>query len=221
MRSPPPTVSIGVAESDGSPVEEVVRRADAALHTTKKVLVVWSAFVLCGFAFLIRYSATAGTGDQGNSTWPRDSRIVRMAGRPTLLVFLHPACPCSRATVEELSRLLTQVGTAVDTTAVFIRPGGLQIGWEQSDIWKNAESLPGVRVVVDPGGEEARRFGAATSGCTLLYEPGGRLVFCGGITAARGHEGDNAGKTAILSWFENGRAEPSETPVFGCPLFDK
>lgn len=178
----------------------------------------WSVLVLCGFACLVGYSATAGTGDKGSPGWPEDSRIVREEGRPTMLVFLHPACPCSRATVEELSRLLARIPDGVDTTAVFIRPDGFQEGWERTDLWNSVEALPRVLVVVDPRGEEARRFGAATSGCTLLYEPGGRLVFRGGITAARGHEGDSEGKSAILSWFTSGRAEPSETPVFGCPL---
>ena len=185
-----------------------------------KIVMVWGIVVLCGFAYLVGYSATPGTGDHGCPSWPEDSRIVRTMGRPTMLVFLHPACPCSRATVEELSRLLTRIAESVDTTAVFTRPDGFHEGWERADLWKSVEALPHVRVVLDPGSEEARRFGAATSGCTMLYDSEGRLVFRGGITAARGHEGDSAGKNAILSWFTSGRAEPSKTPVFGCPLFD-
>ncbi len=164
---------------------------------------------------------TPGVGDQATATWPADTQIARSTGRPALLIFLHPACPCSRASVQELARLLTHIGLSVDTTAVFVRPEGFSAGWEKTDLWTSAASLSGVVAMVDPAGQEARRFGAATSGYTALYDPAGRLVFRGGITAARGHEGDNSGKTAILEWFEHGRVSGTETPVFGCGLFDE
>ncbi|MBI4717715.1 MAG: hypothetical protein HY763_07930 [Planctomycetes bacterium] len=187
---------------------------------TAKFILAWGSLVACGFAWLVGYSATAGTGDHTGTAWPADSQLARQAGRPALLVFLHPSCPCSRATVEELSRLLTQVGREVAATVVMVRPDGFEPGDEHTAVWHSVARLPGVALVVDPGGGEARRFGAATSGCTLLYDAEGRLVFHGGITAARGHEGDNAGKSAILSWLSGAAAEPQETPVFGCPLFD-
>ena len=38
-----------------------------------------------------------------------------------------------------------------------------------------------------------QRFGAETSGQTLLYDRDGRLLFSGGTTGSRGHDGDNAG----------------------------
>ncbi len=41
-------------------------------------------------------------------------------------------------------------------------------------------------------------LGSSTSGQVLLYDPSGRLAFSGGITAARGHVGDNAGSDAIV-----------------------
>ena len=68
----------------------------------------------------------------------------------------------------------------------------------------------------------ARRYGAATSGYAVLYAPDGRLAFAGGITAGRGHEGDNAGEDAILDAINSGPAGgcPTRMPVFGCALFD-
>jgi hypothetical protein len=121
--------------------------------------------------------------------------------------------------MEELSRLLVRTGSDVDITAVFIRPNGFAAGWEQTDLWHSAARLPDVRVMVDPGGAMARRFGAATSGYTLLYDAEGRAVFRGGITSARGHAGDSVGRGAILSWLETGQSDTSVAPVFGCPLF--
>lgn len=74
--------------------------------------------------------------------------------------------------------------------------------------------------MIDDNGAEANRFHAATSGQTLLYDAAGRLLFSGGITGSRGHSGDNAGQTAIVSLVNSGAAELTETSVFGCPLFE-
>jgi hypothetical protein len=47
------------------------------------------------------------------------------------------------------------------------------------------------------------------------------LLFQGGITASRGHEGENAGENAIVA-IVNGRAAPqNKTLVFGCALPDR
>ena len=81
-----------------------------------------------------------------------------------------------------------------------------------------AAAIPGAQVLRDAGGVEAARFQAATSGQTLLYSAEGDLLFNGGITSARGHAGDNFGKSAIISLVNGGRAEHAETPVFGCTL---
>ena len=173
------------------------------------------------FGYLLHYTATAGKGDQGVHVWPRGVGINRPSGEAVLLVFMHPACPCSDATVNELARLVARAGKRIDVVAMFVRPAGFSDGWERTELWESAARIPNVRCLVDPEGRDARRFGAATSGYTLLYEAEGALVFRGGITAARGHEGDNAGKSAVLSWFRGGKADPAETPAFGCPLFDE
>jgi hypothetical protein len=101
---------------------------------------------------------------------------------------------------------------------VFVNPASVEEGWDQTDLWKTAESIPGVQVVRDIDGIEARRFGATTSGETILYSQRGERLFSGGITSARGHAGDNAGRTAIEAYLKNGSSDFSQTPVFGCPL---
>jgi hypothetical protein len=77
-------------------------------------------------------------------------------------------------------------------------------------------------VVADDGGVESQRFGALSSGQALLYGADGRLLFAGGITESRGHQGDNAGESAIAALVLGaGRSgQSSSTPVYGCPLFD-
>jgi hypothetical protein len=106
----------------------------------------------------------------------------------------------------------------VKVHVLFVRPAEFDSGWEQTDLWRSAAMIPGVDVSVDEQGQEAFRFGSQTSGQTFLYSPQGNLLFSGGITGARGHSGDNDGRSAILSLLTTGKAETPETPVFGCPL---
>jgi len=119
---------------------------------------------------------------------------------------------------------MTRCEAKVAATVLFVKPEGFDEGWEHTDLWQEAARIPGVSVVSDEGGEAAR-FGAFTSGQALLYDSNGNLLFSGGITSARGHEGDNNGVNAIQSLVASAGADAgpraeSTTPVFGCPLQD-
>jgi hypothetical protein len=103
---------------------------------------------------------------------------------------------------------------------LFYRPAGFAQDWEKTDLWHRAARIPGVRVLCDEDGLEARHFGAATSGHVLLYRADGRLLFSGGITTARGHAGASAASESIVSFLTTGTAELASAPVFGCPLYD-
>jgi hypothetical protein len=132
----------------------------------------------------------------------------------------HPHCPCTRATIGELASIMAHSQGRLTAYVLFLKPAGFSEEWEKSDLWRSAESIPGVTAVIDDEGAEANRFHAATSGQTLLYDAGGHLLFSGGITGSRGHSGDNAGHSAIVSLVNAGVAEQTESFVFGCPLFD-
>lgn len=154
------------------------------------------------------------------AVWAADSRTLRAPGVPTLLVFAHPRCPCSRATLGELAVLMAQAHGRVHAQVWFYRPEGLAAGWEKTDLWDTAAAIPGVSVACDVGGAEARRFHATVSGQTLLYGADGRCRFSGGITAARGHSGDNGGRGAVLALLHDAAMKRVATPVFGCALFE-
>jgi len=115
---------------------------------------------------------------------------------------------------------MARVGDRADAQVVFLQPSGVNDDWVQTDLWHRAIGIPGVSVRSDHDGVEARRFGVATSGEALLYDRAGRLIFAGGITAARGHSGDNEGRAALVDLLTDHSATHAGTPVFGCPLFD-
>jgi hypothetical protein len=135
-------------------------------------------------------------------------------------MFAHPHCPCTRASIAELSKLVARVSDRLAVHVLFMRPAGVGEKWEESDVVRRAGEVPGVMTAIDADGTEAVLFRANTSGETLLYGIDGRLLFHGGITASRGHEGDNLGLTRIVSIVTTGAADKPESAVYGCALLD-
>jgi hypothetical protein len=183
----------------------------------------WAASVCLGLTGLWMYESTPSRPAKAPAEWPAGTHLARQAGLPSLVLFAHPHCPCTRATLGELARLMTECRGKLTTTVVLVRPAGLPDGWERTDLWNGAAAIPGVSVVTDDKGIESQRFGALTSGQALLYSSDGRLLFAGGITQSRGHQGDNAGESAIAALVLGGGrlAKCASTPVYGCPLFDE
>ncbi|PYQ17427.1 MAG: hypothetical protein DMF80_00745 [Acidobacteria bacterium] len=101
---------------------------------------------------------------------------------------------------------------------LFLRPHDVSPDWDGTDLWASAAAIPGTTVLRDDEGVEAERFHALTSGLTLVYDPRGRLLFQGGLTSSRGHEGDSFGRRRIISLLTTGTADRTDSPVFGCAL---
>ena len=179
---------------------------------------VWATGVGAGFTTLLRYKNTPSLADGiPPPEWPSSAHITRTPGRQTLVVFAHPMCPCTRASITELGKLLPRLGPQVSAWVVVARAED-EPEWDKAELWDRAASIPGVRVFRDDDGVEAERFHAATSGLTLLYDAAGRLRFAGGITEQRGHEGDSFGTRRIESLVKTGTADRADSPVFGCTL---
>lgn len=181
----------------------------------------WALSLAVGIRTLLTFENTPGVVAAAPAEWPVTSYVELAPDRPTLVMLAHPHCPCTRASMRELDRLMSQVQHKVKAYVIFIKPPGLPEDWEKTDLWMSAASIPGITVLGDNDGIEAQRFQTMTSGQTLLYDKEGELIFEGGITAARGHEGDNDGRTAIVSLINSGTSTVNNTAVFGCPLFNR
>jgi hypothetical protein len=180
---------------------------------------VWLAIVASGSAVLMVYSYTPGQKDgSASKMWPTASHLSRGGDLPTLIMFAHPKCPCTRASISELAELMARCQGQVNAQVVFFRPAGVEKTWAQTDLWQSASVIPGVSVKEDEDGREARMFSAETSGRVVLYDAGGRLIFSGGITAARGHSGDNDGRSAIVELLAHRKPLKDSTPTFGCSI---
>ncbi len=180
---------------------------------------VWGALAVGSVALLAGYgSRPSAPPVDVPTTRPVSATAEGARGRPSLVVALHPKCPCSSATVEELARALAASAGSMDVRVLLVRPPGVPPGWERGALADAAEGLPGALLVVDEGGAEARALGLSTSGSCVAYDAAGRLAFAGGVTAARGHEGDSPGGHAIRDVAAGRVPAVAEAPVFGCPL---
>jgi len=178
--------------------------------------IAWLALAAAGFLVLARYASTPGGSDPAVARrWPDASRLDPPASRPVLVLFLHPECPCSRATVEGLARVIARAPDAYDASALFVPPATAA---GTSGLREAAARIPGLRLLEDPGGAEAAHFGARTSGTVAVYGVDGGRLFFGGITAARAHEGDSDGSGALLALARGATPARTETPVYGCGL---
>jgi hypothetical protein len=183
----------------------------------------WMAASVAGSGWLTRYKETPGEHTEAPATWPEASRIPRDARRPTLVMMVHPKCPCTRASLNELGRLITRNPNQVALRIVILRPDSVEKDWEKTDLVERANDLADAKVLIDEGGKETALFGALTSGQTYLYSKDGVLLFSGGLTESRGHEGDSDGSRAIEAMLRSGGSMEQtqlSAHVFGCAMND-
>ncbi|MBI1312696.1 hypothetical protein GC176_15495 [bacterium] len=208
-------------------VIEKVLPTESDSYEQRKTLIgagiaIWGVLVAAAIVALTAYSMTPG-----------DVQVpvkAGVAGIPvsssdfTLVMAVHPRCPCTRASVEELARLLARWHHRVNTRVLMFLPGDPQCEkyveseWAQTDLWKSVVRLPGAALQLDPDGKLAAQIGCRTSGSVVLYDRDGEVRFWGGITAGRGHSGGNPGSDLIHGIVSGELSAAESAPVFGCSL---
>jgi hypothetical protein len=178
----------------------------------------WLICIAAGFSYLFHYANTPGKGStmKGHS-WPLQSKIEK-PHVPTLLIFAHPYCPCTTATLGELERLMPEIKEKVKVVVLFVQPEKRPLTWVQGSNWEMAKKIPGVMAMSDFNYHETDIFGAKTSGQVMFFDAEGEKVYSGGITPSRGHMGDSIGRDMILSWVEGKSVKREIASVFGCSL---
>ena len=189
--------------------------------------VLWLGAIGLGMPILMNYEVTSGLDAAPPLQWPKSHAVSLAKTCPTLILFAHPQCPCTTASICELSKLMAERGTRLKAYVLVLAPRTVPEHWNRRDIWEGARAIPGVTVLSDMNGQEAKLFGSRTSGQTVVYSSGGRLLFTGGITGARGRIGDNSGLSSLLSALDGKATVLSDevvnlrtASVFGCS-FDR
>ena len=178
------------------------------------------AVIICGMGLMASYDFSPGAPAATLSDWPAAATLPRSADRCTLVLFLHPQCPCSVASLANLDSIVAEARQPLEAYVLFVTPPGKAEGWDHTSLWNLAKRMKGLAVGSDPDATEARRFGAQTSGQTFLFSQTGRLMYSGGITPMRGHSGNCVGTLAILSALAGKSVAHRSSPVFGCALYD-
>lgn len=179
-----------------------------------RVLVaVWVLAVSAGMCALVRFDSTPAPPHEIADRWPTSSAIALDANRPNLVMAVHPRCSCTQASLNELARMLPLIP---DTRIVVLLTG------ERGNRYETQVRDMRLEAVADQRGAEAHRFGLTTSGEVAIYSAAGGLLYHGGLTGARGHEGDNPGEAtarSVLKAAASGKVK--DAPVFGCALDSK
>lgn len=184
------------------------------------LLIIWLGLIVFGYRILLNYEfRTNPTDNESIKKFPKASKLKLDPHQETLLMFAHPHCPCSKASLEELNKLLAgSPHNKLKVIIVFVKPKKFDETWVKADLWQRAITMPNVSTYIDEENHEAKLFKANTSGEIFLFRPNGGLVFHGGITASRGHEGDSKGRSSITKYLKTKKISVKESPAFGCVL---
>src|SRR5207245_3540543 len=103
----------------------------------------WLAAVAGGFAILWKYKSTpAAEGALAREQWPAASAVARGTSRPTLLLFAHPRCTCTRASLAELARMMARFHDRVDARVLFLSTTGGPTDWNAADLLTSGGRIP-------------------------------------------------------------------------------
>ena len=180
------------------------------------IVAAWTLLVTAAIGWTWHYKTTPGLASTPPAAWPASAELRR--SHMTLVVALHPLCTCSEATISELARLVSALDERPTIYALFydyqpdVRPVST------TSLWRRAAAIPGLTPLRDRNGAMAKSFGAETSGDVIAYGSDGGLMFHGGVTAARGHEGDSFGRQRLLAVLRGQTPDRRDSPVFGCNL---
>jgi hypothetical protein len=178
----------------------------------------WIAAVFSGVLALTVHSNSPGESTAISHDAPTHPDIVLSADQFTLMMFVHPHCPCSHASMHELARIRSQHPNDVHVQVWFYCPENKPESWVHTALWDLAFQTASQEPLVDHDGRIAADLGVQTSGHALLFASDGELLFSGGITSSRGHEGDSVNAQTLGRLLRAESAEFVQYPVFGCPI---
>jgi hypothetical protein len=183
------------------------------------IALVWSLSVVGGFFWLVNRSFKAGESGTTPVVWPTHDAPLRLSpSSKTLVMFVHPKCPCSVASLTELENTLATQRERPSVSIVFYEPAKSDSSWRNTAIMRQAAKIPGAELVWDLEGRIADFFGAKTSGHVVLYDSSGKLKFSGGVTVMRGHVGPCQGQRNLVAAQEGQAAASLSSEVYGCAI---
>lgn len=194
-----------------------------ALPTSKNrgwlasAIVGWVVTVAVGFSILWNY-ASRGVAPQHHSVSVQ--RLISagaVMGEMSVIMAIHPLCPCTRDSIEQLDRLAAKLPGLRITVLVTV-PESDSDEWFDSGTVRSAKAIPGAHVLPDREGVLAAVLGMSRSGHTLLIDSECHVRFNGGLTSSRLHTFASPGVDAALEMARGAIPRVCESDVYGCVL---
>lgn len=195
-----------------------IRRQTTLVCIFLAVYLVWIGLLFIGHLVLFEYELTPSPLVNSKRVFPVHSGLQLAHERQNIFMFLHPACPCSAATVDEFRNLMKEGEKDSVGTVVFYMPPEKESEWEVLPLLQSVKRIRNVTIEYDSSGSQADLFGVTNSGHLLIYDGRGMLQFSGGITGSRGHSGDNHYFQLAKQCVVARRPKYTITPVYGCSL---
>jgi hypothetical protein len=187
----------------------------------------WLVLTTVGWLFLLpvaiciqfHYDSVPGIASAPKSSWPPASKIRYSTTTNTLVMVLHPRCPCSRASLQQVATMRNS-RNPLKVVFLFYTPSGFSKGWEKTDIWRQASEIPDAELISDVDGRETQKFGGVTSGQTYIFDRQGLLRYSGGLTEGRGHPGECQNLETAVKALNDSNSPATFGAVYGCPIVD-
>jgi hypothetical protein len=181
---------------------------------------VWGVVAIAGLIAVYAHAFKNEDIGRAEVIWPSDSSLEQSPDRCTLVMFAHPRCPCTLASLDSLARVM---GVAdCKAVVVFWQPDSdsqpvESSSWRNSPSIKLAEKMQDVSIYFDRSGAEFKKFGVNTSGHCMAFSKGGVQLFTGGLTSSRGHVGPSAASDSLIQSIQS--VKPTKpSPVYGCTI---
>ncbi|WP_446742142.1 hypothetical protein [Silvibacterium acidisoli] len=175
------------------------------------------ATALCWWS-IFRFGATPGGQLNAPGHLPAAAPF-HATGAPVLLVFVHPGCTCTHATLEELDDTLNGYTKTLQVVLVVYHSAATERAGLTLEFTPRSWLHRDFRVVSDDKGMLSKQFGVQTSGEIVLYGRNGQMLFQGGVTPERAHVGASKGRDALERALFREDRQGGMTQVFGCPIF--
>lgn len=195
-------------------------RANAKAGLIAGGVVIW--MVLIGWVMRSwgDYEHTPAIQGEAPRVWPRESMLTSDSENGTLIVFVHPNCPCSRGALQTIAEAFRTSQNFVPRIYAVLSASGLDVTLPSENL-ALARRIPSAEIRFDGDMSEARRFGATASGTVYFFDGSNQLRFSGGISAGRGDSFDNGFAVALFEAIRQPEFTLVAAPVFGCPLSDQ
>lgn len=201
-------------------------KAFLATRPLAAIVCLWLGMLGIGIGVIEHYANQPGP--VGSEPAAHEPGTHEPRTRPLARMYVHPRCPCSRASLLELAALMSSPQVVADLEIHFYRPADAPDDWASGRAWRLAQQIPRARILIDPEAARAHADGALTSGHLVIRTADGAIAYSGGITRSRGEQGHSPAHDRVLHLLGAERdshnepalaqAAPATGLVFGCRI---